>query len=314
MPIFRLEEDKLIIAQETNVELEQHIEIWIENSPWAVIQDELVLWIDRQASAQDEEGTIHPDLLGVDSEGNLVIVEFKRRRTPRDVVAQLLEYAAWADDRSPEQLHEIANTYFERRDEFRDKTFPDAFREVFEVPETDELPPLKRKLRLFVIAEEIQPRVAHVCRFLRTSYKMDVSCIAVSKFQTESGDEIVSTETKVGDEEIIMPKIRQQRTSQTSRSPDDKKVKDVVLEAVQEFTKGDVNAEFTPKDIFALILEKYPDFKKNTVSGQLSAGCPNHGSYHYHSGNYKYYWKLGTGKYRLYDPEKDEAEGNGETN
>ena len=37
MPIFRLEGDKLIIAQETNVELEQHIEIWIENSPavWA---------------------------------------------------------------------------------------------------------------------------------------------------------------------------------------------------------------------------------------------------------------------------------------
>jgi len=74
MPIFRVEEDTLIIAQETNVELEQHIEIWIENSPWAVIQGELVLWIDRQASAQDEEGTIYPDLLGVDSEGDLVLL------------------------------------------------------------------------------------------------------------------------------------------------------------------------------------------------------------------------------------------------
>ena len=84
MPIFRLEDDTLIIAEETNVELEQHIEIWIENSPWAVIQDELVLWIDRQASAQDEEGTIYPDLLGVDSEGNLVIVEFKREKNTAD--------------------------------------------------------------------------------------------------------------------------------------------------------------------------------------------------------------------------------------
>ena len=33
MPIFRLESDKLIRAQETNVELEQHLEIWFENSP-----------------------------------------------------------------------------------------------------------------------------------------------------------------------------------------------------------------------------------------------------------------------------------------
>ena len=307
MPIFRLENDKLIIAQETNVELEQHLEIWIENSPWAVIQDELVLWIDRQPSAQDEEGTISPDLLGVDSEGNLIIVEFKRGRTPRDVVAQLLEYAAWANELSPEQIHETADAYFEKRDEFKGKTFPDAFREVFDIPETDELPPFNQKLRLFVVAEEIQPRVAHVCRFLRRSYKMDVSCIAVSKFQTESREEIVSTETKVGDEEIAIPKTRQQRTSQTSRWQGDKGVRDVVLEAVEEFTAKDVNVEFTLKEITTFILEKYPDFNKNTAGAQIIAGCPNHGSYRNHSGNYKYYWKIATGKYRLYDPERDKV-------
>ncbi len=308
MPIFRLEGDKLIIAQETNVELEQHIEIWIENSPWAVIQDELVLWIDRQASAQDEEGTIYPDLLGVDSEGNIVIVEFKRGKTPRTVVAQLLEYAAWADALQPEQIHDLADTYFEKRDEFRGKTFPDAFREVFDIPETDELPSLKRKLRLFVIAEEIQPRVASVCRFLRRSYKMDVSCITVSKFQTESGDEIVSTETKVGNEEITTLKTRQQRTSPGSQWQGNKGVREVVLETVQEFTGGDVNVEFTNKEIIAVILEKYPDFNKNTVNLQIAAGCPNHGSYRHHSGNYRYYWKTGIGKYRLYDPENDKIE------
>lgn len=307
MPIFRLDEDRLIIAEETDVKLEQHLEIWIENSPWAVIQGEHVLWIDRQPSAQDEEGTIFPDLLGVDAEGNLVIVEFKRGKTPRSVVAQLLEYAAWANELSPEQIHDIADGYFEKRDEFRGKTFSEAFREVFDVPETDELPPLKRKLRLFVIAEEIHPRVASVCRFLRTLYKMDVSCIAVSKFQTESGDEIVSTETKVGDEEIVTPKTRQQRTPQTSQWQGNKGVREIVLEAIQKFTGGDVNFEFTNKEITAFILEKYPDFNKNTIGAQIIAGCPNHGSYRHHSGDYKYYWKIGTGKYRLYDPERDEG-------
>ena len=305
MPIFRLEEDKLIIAQETNVELEQHIEIWIENSPWAVIQDERVLWIDRQPSAQDEDGTIYPDLLGVDADGNLVIIEFKRGKTPRSVVAQLLEYATWANELPTEQIHEIADAYFEKRDEFTGKTFSEAFREVFDIPETDELPPLKRKLRLFVVAEEIQPRVANVCRFLRTSYKMDVSCIAVSKFQTESGEEIVSTETKVGDEDIITPKTRQQRTSQTSQWQGDKPVREVVLEAVQEFTGGDINVEFTLKEITAFILTKYSDFKKATVAAQIGAACPNSGTFRWHSGKNKYYWKIGTGRYRLYDPEKD---------
>ena len=308
MPIFRLEGDKLIIAQETNVELEQHIEIWIENSPWAVIQDELVLWIDRQASAQDEEGTIYPDLLGVDSEGNLVIVEFKRGKTPRTVVAQLLEYAAWADALSSEHIHDLADTYFEKRDEFRGKTFPDAFREVFEVPETDELPPLKGKLRLFVIAEEIQPRVAHVCRFLRRSYKMDVSCIAVSKFQTESGEEIVSTETKVGDEEIVTPKTRQQRTSQTSRWSGDKPVKQVVWETVQELTGKNSNVEFTLKELRKLILERYSDFNPSTADFQLYSDCVNHPSRHHYPGGSDRYWRVSRGIYRLYDPEKDKIE------
>ena len=307
MPIFRLEDDKLISTQETNVEYEEHLETWLENSPGAVIQDELVLWIDRQPSAEDEEGTIFPDLLGVDSEGNLVIVEFKRGKTPRDVVAQLLEYAAWANELQAEQIHEIADDYFKTRDEFRGETFPEAFREVFNIPETDELPSLNQKLRLFVVAKEIQPRVAKVCRFLRTSYKMDVSCITVSKFQTEHGEEIVSTETKVGDEDIVTPKTLQQRT----RWRGDKGVRDVVWEAVQEVTSGDVNVEFESEEIIAQILKKHSDFNSSTVNTQLGMACPNCGSF---QGHYKYYWKIGTKKYRLYDPEKDEVESDGETN
>lgn len=308
MPIFRLEEDKLIIAQETNVELEEHLEIWLENSPWAVIQDELVLWIDRQPSAQDEEGTIFPDLLGVDSEGNLVVVEFKRGKTPREVIAQLLEYAAWANELPEEQIREIADAYFQKRDEFRGKTFPDAFREMFDVPETDELPALNRQLRLFVVAEEILPRIVSVCRFLRTSYKMDVSCIAISKFQTESGDEIVSMETKVGDEEIVTQKPRQQRTLQTSRWSGDKPVNQVVWEAVQELTGKNLSFEFTLKEVRKLILEKYSDFNPSTADFQIYSDCVNHPSRHHYPGGSDRYWRISRGKYRLYDSERDKVQ------
>ena len=313
MPIFRLEEDKLIIASETDLELESHLENWLENSPGAVIQNELVLWIDRQASAQDEEGTIFPDLLGVDLEGNLIIVEFKRGKTPRSVVAQLLEYAAWASELPAEQIPEIADAYFENRDEFRGKTFNEAFREVFDIPETDELPPLKRKLRLFVVAEEIQPRVANVCRFLRTSYQIDVSCIAVSKFRTESGDEIISTETKVGEEEIITAKTWQQRTSRTSRWSVDRPVDQVTWEAVKEFTAraGDPNATFTLKNIEQVVSEKYPDLaKSDSVRNRIRGSCVNFEKRHTYPMGENRYWLVKRGVYRLYDPEKDKIPDN----
>ena len=86
MAIFRLErlegddmsKAALVIAQETNLELERYLEDWLENSPVALVQDEHILWIGRQTSAKDEDGTIYSDLLGVDAEGNLVIAELKR--------------------------------------------------------------------------------------------------------------------------------------------------------------------------------------------------------------------------------------------
>lgn len=209
MAIFRLKvEDgdlcnaELVIAQKTNLELEIHLESWIERSPWALAQ-EPILWIGRQTTALVEEGVIFPDLLGVDLVGNLVIVELKKGKAPREVVAQLLEYAAWAHELSDERIHEIAATYFQTRDEFQGMDFQDAFSAVFE---TDEVPVLSQRLRLFVLAEEIPAAVSRVCRFLRTSHGIDVNCIAISTFQTESGEVLVSTEAKVGEEDIVAPK------------------------------------------------------------------------------------------------------------
>jgi hypothetical protein len=47
----------------------------------------------------------------VDAEGCLHVLELKRDRTPRDVVAQLLDHAAWVQDLSNEQVREIHAAY-----------------------------------------------------------------------------------------------------------------------------------------------------------------------------------------------------------
>ena len=45
------------------------------------------------------------DLLAINRDGNLVVIELKRDKTPRDIVAQTLEYGAWVreldDDDGP---------------------------------------------------------------------------------------------------------------------------------------------------------------------------------------------------------------------
>ena len=318
MPLFRLEKSdeddmskaELVIAQETNLELEKHLENWLENSPRQTLAQEDFLWIGRQTSVTGEDGTIFSDLLGVDSEGNLVIAELKKGRTPRDVVAQLLDYAAWANGLSESQIRDIAETYFETRGVFQGKTFDDAFREVFDMPDTDELPPLKQKLRLFVVAEEIQPRVASVCRFLRTSHGMDISCIAVSIFQTESGEVVVSTETIVGDEDFVVPKAQQQeRASSPPRPPSDHSVDEVTWEAVQESTAGDPNDTFTLREIEQILSKKYPDLaESSSPRNRIRGSCVNFPTRRNYPKGEDRYWLVKKGVYRLYDPKNDKVE------
>lgn len=293
---------ELVIAKETDIELESHLESWLENNPWALVEKESILYIGRQTSANVEESTIFPDLLGLDSEGNLVIVELKKSKAPRDVVAQLLEYAAWAEELSDEQIQGIAATYFQTVK--KETTLQDAFGEMFE----DEMPALNRRLRLFVVAEEISGRILQVCRSLRTSHSVDINCLTVSTFQTESGEVLVNTESKVGQEDVAASKTTRQNASSIARWSGDKPAREAVLETVQELTKKDTKVEFAPKEISTLILKKYPDFKADTVRGQLIAGCPNHASYRYHPGDYKYYWLVRPGIYRLYDPKRDKVE------
>ena len=53
------------------------------------------------------------DLLGMDSEGNLNVLELKRDKTPRDVVAQVLDYGAWVSTLTRDAIIDIANSHLD---------------------------------------------------------------------------------------------------------------------------------------------------------------------------------------------------------
>ena len=67
-----------------------------------ILEDGPLLIIGRQVPT-DLGKSIY--LFGVDREGNVVVVELKRDRTPRDVVAQALEYDAAALERILGEYH-----------------------------------------------------------------------------------------------------------------------------------------------------------------------------------------------------------------
>ncbi len=304
MPIFKLkkrnnniENGILIPAEKTSIELERHLECWLENSPWAIAQEPLLIIGRQTLASQEKSETIFPDLLGIDKDGNLVIIELKKGKTPRDVVAQILEYAAWANDLSEENVRDIASNYFAKIGIEED--IETQFLETFEV---DEIPSLNSMLRLFIAAEEIAPSIARVSRFLRQAHGIDINCIKFAIYQTESGEILVSSESYVGLEDMISKK----KSSAAQRWSGEKPVKQVVWEAVIEFTNKDKTKVFSPKDIAQIILKKYPTFNKSTIGCQIIADCVNHTSRHHYPGGEDRYWWIEKGKYRLFDTSRDE--------
>jgi hypothetical protein len=91
---------------EVSLGTEQVLEDMIVSDP-RIISDDWML-IGRQ-EATSHGGRI--DLLGITPDGTLVLIELKRSRTPREVVAQALDYAGWVEGLSAEQIVEIYSRF-----------------------------------------------------------------------------------------------------------------------------------------------------------------------------------------------------------
>ena len=87
---------------EAQLASEKKLEDMIVAAP-RLLSDEWML-IGRQEDT-DFGGRI--DLLAIAPDGALVLIELKRDKTPRDVVAQSLDYASWVEKLRPEDIAAI---------------------------------------------------------------------------------------------------------------------------------------------------------------------------------------------------------------
>ena len=102
------------------LDLEARIENWIRDDVGLVNKDLLVI---GQQVPTAYGGLI--DLLAIDAVGNVVILELKRDRTPRDIVAQVLDYASWVEKLGYDEIETIASAFL------KPTTFEDAFQNQF---------------------------------------------------------------------------------------------------------------------------------------------------------------------------------------
>ncbi len=109
-----------------------------------------------QQEVTSHEGRV--DLLAVAPDGSLVLIELKRDRTPREIVAQALDYASWVEQLTPEQ---IARIYQRFRS---DGTLDEAFQQRFGI-ELDE-DELNQSHQIIIVAAELDDATERIIGYL----------------------------------------------------------------------------------------------------------------------------------------------------
>jgi hypothetical protein len=172
---------------------EENLEAWIEKCPEILSEEgENLLIIGRQVTTGFQKAI---DLLALDQFGNTVVIELKRGRSPREIIAQSLEYTAWVKTLREDGLEEIARKYFRKRDE-EFSGLKAIFGEYFgvEIANVE----FNTNQRIIIVAQEIAPEVKLVAGdLIEKGY--EIQLLAFSYFQTEK-EELLQTELILRDE------------------------------------------------------------------------------------------------------------------
>jgi hypothetical protein len=192
--------DALTEIKRSTLDREARIEKWIISDVSLLSPDLLII---GEQVKTGSGGLI--DLLCIDRSGNLVIVELKRDKTPREVTAQALDYASWVKDLDAEDIGAIAAQHL------KGETLAKAFQARFD----EELPEvINEHHAMRVVASEIDDSTERIIRYLSETYGVDINAVRFQFFQAQDGRELlVRTFTVAPD--VVEESTKRSRTRRT---------------------------------------------------------------------------------------------------
>ena len=171
MKLFTVDQNgKFIQFKEENFKTENKeidLEDMLETNPEYFFDNSKILIIGRQVTTNLNTSI---DLLGVDEAGNTVVIELKREKTPRETIAQLIEYASFIDNLDYEQLNEIYQNYSGEEVGLED------YHQEYYNSSNEQKVSWNKISKLMIVAENITPEIKQTALYLRKK-GLDVFCL-----------------------------------------------------------------------------------------------------------------------------------------
>ena len=198
MKLWRIKGDgTLADLERKGLDSETRLEDWIAKDS-SLLSIEILL-IGRQVSTP-YGGRI--DLLGIDRQGDISIIELKRDRTPRDVIAQILDYASWVRQLTYNELDGISVSYL-------NKNLSGAFNDFFGEPIPENV---NVSHKMLIVASEFDDSSERIVQYLADEYQVNINAIFFNFFNDAQGD-------LVGRAWLMDPEAVQDRAESRKQAP-----------------------------------------------------------------------------------------------
>lgn len=164
----------------------EHLEEWIKTKTDILGND--ILIIGQQVYTKS--GPL--DFLGIDNNGNLVIVELKRDKLARVVLAQAIDYASDLATWDIDKISEICISY-------TGNSLEDHLSANFENIEVDDLT-INQSQRLLLVGFSIEESLSRMIEWLSTNFDMAINAIVLNYIKTSNGAELLSRTVTIPEE------------------------------------------------------------------------------------------------------------------
>jgi len=121
------------------------------------------------------------DLIAIDRDANLVVLELKRDKTYRDVVAQVLDYGSWVRELKVERIAQIFDEYQNRWDKKDESiSIDEAFKKKFGVTVPDDM---NSTHELVIVASVLDSATERIVRYLADEYGVRINAVFFRVFR-----------------------------------------------------------------------------------------------------------------------------------